>query len=197
MVGSNKLSVNNGNSTMAVSSDEVLKFWFEENGRDQWFGKEETFDEKIDRRFAVVAHRARDGRLERWVEAPRSCLALILLIDQFSRNLYRGSPLAWSADVHALAVAKLAIEKGYDAELNETERAFMYMPFMHSEDLDDQALGVKLFDKPGLENNYRFTRHHYGIVERFGRFPHRNKILGRESTDAEIEYLNSKQGFQG
>ena len=180
---------------MAITPDDVLDFWFEENGRDQWFGKEEAFDDKIDRRFAVVAHRARDGKLERWVKAPRSCLALIILIDQFSRNLYRGSPLAWSADVHALAVAKLAIEKGYDAELNETERAFMYMPFMHSEALADQARCVELVQKSvegGDEfnqDNYDASITHRDIITRFGRFPHRNEILGRESTAEEVEFL--------
>jgi len=180
---------------MAITPDDVLNFWFVENGRDQWFGKEEAFDDEIHRRFAEVARRARDGMLERWVEAPRSCLALILLIDQFSRNLYRQSPLAWSADVHALAIAKLALEKGYDVELDNIERAFMYLPFMHSEMLADQERSVELTEKNNdsgdefNQANYDSAIRHRDIIARFGRFPHRNEVLERESTDEEIEFL--------
>ena len=183
---------------MAITPDDVLKFWFEDNGRDQWFGKEEAFDDEIRRRFGELAHRARDGKLERWVEAPRSCLALIILIDQFSRNLYRDSPLAWSADVHVLAIAKLVLEKGYDAELDKTEQAFMYMPFMHSEALADQARCVELTEKnadSGSEfnkANYQSALKHRDIITRFGRFPHRNEILGRESTAEELEFLQDQ-----
>jgi len=180
---------------MAITPDDVLNFWFVENGRDQWFGKEEAFDDEIHRRFAEVARRARDGMLERWVEAPRSCLALILLIDQFSRNLYRQSPLAWSADVHALAVVRLALEKGYDAELNNDEQAFMYLPFMHSEVLADQERSLELFrDLADGGNEFNQASHesaikHRDIIARFGRFPHRNQVLGRESTAEELEFL--------
>ncbi len=181
--------------TMTITPDDVLKFWFEENGRDQWFGKAEAFDEEIESRFAELSHRARDGKLERWVEAPRSCLALIILIDQFSRNLYRQSPLAWSADVHSLAIARLALEKGYDLELDQTERTFMYLPFMHSEVLADQERSVALTEKNNdgtnefNQANYDSAIKHRDIIARFGRFPHRNVVLERESTAEEIEFL--------
>ena len=180
---------------MTITPDDVLKFWFEENGRDQWFGKEAAFDAEIDRRFSELSHQARDGRLERWVEAPRSCLALIILIDQFSRNLYRQSPLAWSADVHALAIARLALEKGYDAELDRTERVFMYLPFMHSEVLADQERSVELTKRNNdggnefNQKNYESAIKHRDIIARFGRFPHRNEVLGRESTAEELAFL--------
>jgi len=180
---------------MAATPEEVLKFWFVDNDRKQWFGKDPAFDEEIRRRFGEAAHQARDGKLERWVEAPHSCLALIVLIDQFSRNLYRDSPLAWSADAHALAIAKLAVEKGYDAELDKTEQAFLYLPFMHSEVLADQERCVALAAPNAgsgdefLEANYQSAIKHRDIIERFGRFPHRNAVLGRESTEAEIEFL--------
>lgn len=180
---------------MTITPDDVLNFWFVENGRDQWFGKEAAFDEEIESRFAEVSHRARDGKLERWVEAPRSCLALILLIDQFSRNLYRQSPLAWSADVHALAIARLALEKGYDEELDKIERAFMYLPFMHSEVLADQERSVALTEKNNdganefNQANYDSAIKHRDIIVRFGRFPHRNEVLERESTAEELEFL--------
>ena len=180
---------------MTVTPDEVLKFWFEEHGRDDWFGKDPAFDEAIRRRFGEATHAARDGKLERWVEAPRSCLALILLIDQFSRNIYRGSPLAWSADAHALAITRLALEKGYDAELNATEQAFMYLPLMHSERLADQERCVALTE-PNADNGSEFNRKNYesalqhrDVIARFGRFPHRNELLGRDSTAEELAFL--------
>ncbi len=180
---------------MAITPDDVLIFWFVENDRDQWFGKEEAFDEKIRNHFGELTHQARDGRLERWVEAPRSCLALIILIDQFSRNLYRELPLAWSADVHALAIARLALEKGFDEELDKTERVFMYLPFMHSEVLADQERSVELTKKNNdggnefNQKNYESAIRHRDIIARFGRFPHRNEVLGRESTTEELEFL--------
>ena len=180
---------------MAVNADDVLRFWFEENGRAQWFGKAEAFDAEIRRRFAETSHQARDGKLERWVEAPRSCLALIILIDQFSRNLYRDSPLAWSADVHALAIAKLAIEKDYDTALNSYEKAFLYLPLMHSEDLADQERCIELVQPlvAGGDDfnqaNYDSALRHRDIIARFGRFPHRNEVLGRQSTDEELAFL--------
>lgn len=180
---------------MAVTPEEVLKFWFEQNGREQWFGKEPAFDEEIRRRFGETAHLARDGKLERWVEAPHSCLALLILIDQFSRNLYRESPLAWSADVHALAIARLALEKGFEASLSDVERAFLYLPFMHSEDLADQERCVALTapfagsDDEFLEANYKSACKHRDIIARFGRFPHRNAVLGRTSTPEEVDFL--------
>lgn len=182
---------------MVVTPDDVLSFWFKENGREQWFGKEAAFDAEIRRRFGEAVNQARDGKLERWVEAPHSCLALIILIDQFSRNIYRQSPLAWSADAHALALAKLALEKGYDAELAQTERAFMYMPFMHSEDLADQIRCVELTENNvdgGSEfnqANYEAALEHRDIISQFGRFPHRNEVLGRKSTPEEREYLRN------
>ncbi len=119
------------------------------------------------------------------------------MLDQFPLNMFRGQAKSFSTEAQSREVARAAITEGFDQELAANQVSFLYMPFMHSEDLDDQALAVKLFNKPGLESNYRFARHHYSIIDRFGRFPHRNKILGRESTDAEIEYLDSRDGFQG
>ncbi len=183
---------------MAINPNDVLSFWFEENGREQWFGKAEAFDEEIHRRFAEASHQARDGKLERWVEAPRSCLALVLLIDQFSRNLYRQSPLACSADVHALAITKLALEKGFDAELNSYERVFLYLPLMHSEVLADQERSVELVQKlvdggdEFNQDNYESAIRHRDTIARFGRFPHRNEVLGRESTAEELEFLQDR-----
>ncbi len=175
--------------------EEVLAFWFEEAGPEKWFNKDEGFDEEIRERFSELSHKARDGKLESWVETPRGCLALIVLIDQFSRNIHRNSPLAWSADSHALALTKLAIDKGYDRALGLNERKFVYMPLMHSEVMADQDRCMEVFGKladEGMENSERTMEaaaRHREIIERFGRFPHRNDILGRESTPEEIEFL--------
>ncbi|NNE82684.1 MAG: DUF924 domain-containing protein [Alphaproteobacteria bacterium] len=180
---------------MTISPDDVLNFWFVENGREQWFGKAPEFDAEIERRFSELCHQARDGKLERWVEDPRSCLALVILIDQFSRNLFRDSPLAWSADVHGLAVAKLAVDKGFDFNLTAPEKAFLFLPLMHSEDLADQDRCVALIE-PMVEGgdefiqaNYDSALRHREIIARFGRFPHRNAVLGRESTAEELAFL--------
>jgi len=111
--------------------------------------------------------------------------------------MFRGDAQCFATEAQSRDVARVALECGFDRQLPPEQRAFVYLPFMHSESLADQALALKLFDQPGLEGNLRFARHHHGIVEKFGRFPHRNEILGRESSPAEIEYLNSKEAFTG
>jgi uncharacterized protein (DUF924 family) len=175
--------------------EDVLTFWFDEAGPEKWFNKDDAFDEEIRERFSELVHTARDGNLESWVETPRGCLALIVLIDQFSRNIHRNSPLAWSADSHALALTKLAIDKGYDRTLGLNERKFVYMPLMHSEVLADQDTSMEVFGglaDEGMENSERTmssAARHREIIKRFGRFPHRNEVLGRESTPEETEFL--------
>lgn len=180
---------------MAIVPEDILTFWFDEAGPSKWFEKDETFDAEIRERFGAVTHQARDGKLETWCETARGCLALIILIDQFSRNIHRGSPLTWSADAHGLALTRLALDKGFDAALGHAERKFLYMPLMHSEVLADQERSVELFQRladEGAENGavtVDYAIRHRDIVARFGRFPHRNGILGRESTPEEIELL--------
>ena len=174
---------------MAIAPEDILTFWFDEAGPSKWFEKDEAFDAEIRERFGAVTHQARDGKLEKWCETARGCLALIILIDQFSRNIHRGSPLTWSADVHGIALTRLALDKGYDAALGHTERKFLYMPLMHSESKEIHKAAELLFSAPGLEDNYEFELKHKAIIDRFGRYPHRNKVLGRRSRKAEIEFL--------
>ena len=131
------------------------------------------------------------------MDSPAGCLALVIVLDQLPLNMFRGEAESFSTEAQSRDVARHAINQGFDAQLEIEQRAFLYMPFMHSEDLADQDLGIELFDQPGLETNLRFARHHREIVARFGRFPHRNDALGRESSAAEIEYLNSKGAFTG
>jgi len=175
--------------------EDVLTFWFDEAGPEKWFNKDDAFDEEIRERFSELVHTARDGKLESWVETPRGCLALIVLIDHFSRNIHRNAPLAWSADSHTLGMTTLAIDKGYDRSLGINERKFVYMPLMHSEVLADQDMSMEVFGRladEGMENSERTmssAARHREIIERFGRFPHRNDVLGRESTPEETEFL--------
>ena len=180
-----------------IKAEEIIQFWYSEPMNKHWFNSTKTFDQALIDTYEGTWVEARQGKLDHWQQSAAGSLALIIVLDQLPLNMFRGQAKSFSTEAQSREVAYAAIEKDYDQKLRSNRKSFMYMPFMHSEDLDDQALAVKLFNKPGLESNYRFARHHYSIIDRFGRFPHRNKILGRESTDAEIEYLNSKEGFQG
>ena len=124
-------------------------------------------------------------------------LALAIVLDQLPLNMYRGEARSFSTEAKAISVSKQAIEAGLDNALAKDKVGFLYMPLMHSEALADQQLSVEKFEQAGLQDNARFARHHMGLVERFGRFPHRNAILGRQSSEDEIEYLNSEQAFKG
>jgi uncharacterized protein (DUF924 family) len=131
------------------------------------------------------------------MQSADGCLALVVVLDQFPLNMFRNTAQSYATEAQSREVARVALEKNFDQALDAERKAFLYMPFMHSESLEDQQLALELFAQPGLENNLRFARHHHDIVAKFGRFPHRNEALGRDSTAAEIEYLNSKQSFTG
>jgi uncharacterized protein (DUF924 family) len=174
--------------------DDVLKFWFEETEPENWFTRSDGFDEEVRRRFGSLHESLLDGQ----VTVPRSArayLAEIIVLDQFSRNLHRGLPSAFAADSKALERAKEAIELGFDRQVTDRERAFFYMPLMHSESLDDQEKCVRLFAPLGNKESMKYAVEHRDIIERFGRFPHRNLILERESTPAEIEFMKTHAGF--
>ena len=176
---------------------ELIDFWFSDEVSQYWFKSTRAFDQQLADSYADTWQRAKQGELDDWQQTATGSLALIILFDQLPLNMFRGTAKSFSTEAQSRDVARDAIDKGFDTQLAANQKSFMYMPFMHSEDLEDQALAIQLFSQPGLENNYRYSKHHYGIVEQFGRFPHRNKILGRASSKAEIKYLNSKQGFQG
>jgi uncharacterized protein (DUF924 family) len=165
----------------------VLDFWFRGNeARKQWFEKNPAFDSEITARFAGLQELAATGKLAHWRDSPRDCLALIILLDQFPRNMFRGSARAFATDALALEAAKHAIVMGYDRSMGEVQRTFVYLPFEHSEDLADQERALQLF---AGNPDYEWARKHWEIIRRFGRFPHRNAVLGRQSTPAEIEFL--------
>lgn len=176
-------------------AEDVLRFWFEETRPAQWWRRDAAFDRDIGRRFGGLHRLASAGGLGEWSKAPRTALALVILLDQFSRNLHRDAPEAFADDAGARAVADAAIARGFDLKVPEKERAFFYMPFMHSEALADQDRAVALFAErlPGSDN-IRHAEQHRDVIRRFGRFPHRNAALGRESTAEESKFL-AEGGF--
>ncbi len=181
---------------------DVLDFWFGAPGsaeygrlRKHWFEKNPAFDEAIRQRFLPTLEAAAAGQLDGWANQPESLLALIVLLDQFPRNLFRNTPRAFATDARALALAQQAVTQGFDAHLMPVARAFIYLPFEHSEDLALQDRAVALFTAlagNGAEfaSYLDYAERHRKVIRRFGRFPHRNAILGRASTAAEIEYLS-------
>jgi uncharacterized protein (DUF924 family) len=183
------------------TAEEVFDFWFGREGdevgygefREAWFTKDPEFDREIRDRFELIYEEAASGKLEDWKNDPQSCLALIVVLDQFPRNMFRGDAEMYATDELARAAARHAVEHAYDRELRPSQRLFVYLPFEHSEDLEDQRRSVELFRtlsaEMGSEDLLDYALRHMEIVERFGRFPHRNEILGRATTPEEVEFL--------
>lgn len=188
-------------------SEAILRHWFDDgDGWDFspereafWFGKSPEVDRELRRLFAADMERAAAGTLDHWAQTPRGRLALILLLDQIPRNINRGTPAAFAHDARALALATEGIARGHDLELRPIERTFFYLPFEHAEDRQAQERAVRLYHdllvaapdhaKGRFRVFWEYAVRHQEIIERFGRFPHRNEILGRESTPEEIEFL--------
>lgn len=177
------------------AAHEAVAFW-REAGPDRWFRFDEGFDAEIRSRFGHRHAEAAAGRLDGWADTPEGALALVLLLDQFSRNLHRGWPAIYAHDDKARGLARRAVEQGFDRQVDPDLRKFFYMPFMHSESLADQAVCVKLCHALRDPDTLKWARHHSGIIRRFGRFPHRNLILGRHTSPAEQAFLESG-GFGG
>jgi uncharacterized protein (DUF924 family) len=183
-----------------LTPQDVLDFWFGAPGsagygkpRDVWFKKSDVFDQAVRGRFFLLYELAADGRLSAWTATPHASLALILVYDQFPRNMFRNDPRAFATDGEALAAAQRMVELGWDMQLAPIGRQFVYLPFEHAEDLALQQRALELFHRvtedPVLADAPAAARKHLDIIARFGRFPHRNAILGRESTPEEIEFL--------
>ena len=169
--------------------DDVLHFWFEELGKARWFAKSHEIDAQIRDRFQQL-HEQLVGQRDLGVSEPRAILAAIIVLDQFSRNLFRGDARAFSADPIARQLSRAAIGPGFDTKMkNREEKYFLYLPFEHSEDREDQALAHAMIQKLGNEKWTRFADTHMMIIERFGRFPHRNQALKRLSTAEELAFL--------
>ena len=167
----------------------ILHFWFTELTPKHHFAKDAALDETIRTRFGATLAAAARCELFAWRTSPEGRLAEILVLDQFSRNVYRDTPQAFAQDPLALALAQELVVSGQDRSLPLAQRSFAYMPYMHSESALVHAKAVVLFDQPGMEDNLRFELRHQAIIERFGRYPHRNAILGRESTPEELAFL--------
>jgi uncharacterized protein (DUF924 family) len=179
---------------MTLEPCEILEFWFEDDPaerRKKWFEKHPEFDGEC-ARFAAAIRDARSGRYDEWVATPKGALALIILLDQLSRNVFRGSAESFAADPHARDIARRTIAAGFDTMLTPVERMFVYLPFEHAETIDDQNEAVRLFEpltaSLGAES-IGYVHRHRDVIREFGRFPHRNAVLGRANTPAEDDYL--------
>jgi uncharacterized protein (DUF924 family) len=177
-----------------LDAHDVVDFW-RDAGSEKWFAKDPAFDTAFRKRFLHLHDMAARGDLELWFASAEGALALVILLDQFPRNAFRDSPRMYATDANARCVARIAIAAGYDRSVSPDLRLFLYLPFAHSEDLADQDMSIEL-NKP-LGPSYELNaRRHRDIIARFGRFPHRNRILGRKTTDAEQNFLDAG-GFRG
>jgi uncharacterized protein (DUF924 family) len=178
-----------------MKAEDMVRFW-EEAGEARWFTKDAAFDGALKVRFGEAAAQAREGAFAGWVETAEGALGLVLLLDQVPRNIYRDSPLAYASDARARDAARLCLSRGYLHQLTPLRSRWLVMPFEHSEDIDDQHRAVALFETMGLADMAHWAQVHLGIIEKFGRFPHRNKVLGRISIPAELAFLQAG-GFPG
>lgn len=184
-----------------MTPGDILQFWFADDPNlfrgDPWFRKNDAYDAICRDRFGFTLDAARDGTLDHWADTAPGALALVIVLDQFSRNIHRGCHLAFAADAHALGLARAAVDRGLDGELTPVQRVFLYLPFEHSEDPADQDISVRLFESlqgdPQLANSVKSAHRHREVIRRFGRYPHRNAALGRIGTPEEEAY-NAEPG---
>lgn len=172
-----------------MSAQRVLSFWFTETNPENWFKKDLHFDEQVKALFLGTYNEAVAGSTASWRKTAQGRLAEVIVLDQFPRNMFRDTAQAFASDELALNLAREAVRLGEDQMLKPTEKAFLYMPYMHSESKKMHQEALRLFSQKGLEENLKFEIKHKNIIDRFGRYPHRNKILGRMSTPEELEFL--------
>jgi len=177
-----------------ATPETILAFW-REAGPDKWFTRDNAFDADIRDKFLPTYEAAAAGKLAEWEATPEGALALCIVLDQFPRNMFRGDARTFAADARAREVANRALKRGYDQDIPAEDRGFLFLPFMHSEDLTDQNRCVELYRAAGHEN-MKYAEQHRDIIRRFGRFPHRNAILGRTTTPEEQAFLDGG-GFKG
>lgn len=170
---------------------EILSFWFSPEVKSKWFNSTPEFDNDLRQRYESTWGLARADSFDHWEQEPDGALALVIILDQFPLNMFRTDARQFSTESHARRIAGHAIENGFHLKLGKEQQAFLFLPFMHSESIEDQNFSVEMYAAAGLEDNLRYAKHHRDVVERFGRFPHRNEFLGRVSTAEEIEYLKN------
>ena len=173
----------------------LLDFWFSPESRERWFNATPEFDAQLRTAYEGLWQQGRAGMLPDWEATPEGALALVILLDQLPLNMFRDQPESFTTEALSREVAGRAIERGFDTGHANEQKVFLYMPFMHSESLADQDRSVELFEQAGLADNAEWAAHHRDIVRRFGRFPHRNVILGRDSTPEELDWLASPDAF--
>ena len=179
----------------SITPPDVLDYWFSEKSKQFWFASTPQVDNEIKVRFESVWEKAAEGEYSQWRDTADGSVALIVILDQLPLNMFRSDPKGFQTENMAVEVALNAINNGFDEELNDEKLLFLFMPLMHSENIDHQNLQVYLFDKYNF--NLEFSKHHRDLVKKFGRFPHRNEILGRMSTMEELDYLLSDNAFKG
>ena len=182
---------------MVFTPLEIINFWYSDRLKSQWFFSTPELDKEILDKYGDLWEAASIGELDDWADSPEGSLALIIVLDQFPLNMFRGQAKSFKSERKAVETAINAINKNFDKCIEKEKLAFLYMPLMHSENLAEQDLSVKMFKESNLDANIKFAEHHREIVKHYGRFPHRNKILGRQSTAAEIKYLASENAFKG
>ena len=179
------------------SAQQIIDYWYSDAVKPLWFNSTPAFDDELKIQFEPTYLVATAGELEHWKTDALGILALVILFDQIPLNIYRGTPQSFQSEAVARDMTNIAIRQGWHESLTKEQQAFLYMPFMHSESLKDQDYAVALYEQAGLEDNAKYAHHHRTIVQRFGRFPHRNKILGRTNSEAEELYLSSDEAFLG
>ena len=178
-----------------IEPADIIDYWFSEKSKQFWFASTPSVDKEITSRYESVWEKAASGGLSSWGETADGSVALIIILDQFPLNMFRGKAKGFKTENMAVEVALNAIDNGFDEEMDNEKLLFLFMPLMHSENLDHQNLQVYLFEKYNF--NLEFSKHHRDLVKKFGRFPHRNEILGRMSTIEELDYLLSDNAFRG
>jgi uncharacterized protein (DUF924 family) len=178
-----------------IEPSDIIDYWFSEKSKQFWFASTPSIDKEITSRYETVWEKAASGGLSSWGETADGSVALIIILDQFPLNMFRGKAKGFKTESIAVEVALNAIDNGFDEEMDNEKLLFLFMPLMHSENLDHQNLQVYLFEKYNF--NLEFSKHHRDLVKKFGRFPHRNEILGRMSTMEELDYLLSDNAFRG
>lgn len=182
---------------MNITPQEIIDFWYSDRIRKQWFSSTPELDKEILDKYGALWEAASIGELDDWADNPAGNLALVIVLDQFPLNMFRGQAKSFKSERKAVETALHAINQNFDERIAKERLAFLYIPLMHSENLAEQDLSLKLFREKSLDANLRFAEHHREIIRQFGRFPHRNAILGRNSTAEEIKYLASKNAYKG
>lgn len=180
-----------------MKPDDITNYWYSERLKKHWFSSTPDLDNEILEKYEAIWEQALSGKLDDWSNDAQGCLALVIVLDQFPLNMFRGLAKSFASESKAVEISLKAIENKFHQQIPQEQLSFLYMPLMHSENINEQDLSVKLFQETGMEGNIRFSQHHRDIIKKFGRFPHRNEILGRENTAAELEYLASEQAFKG